>query len=269
MPDTRSINYTREAFLHPLNIGFLMAISILAMFFSATPWMPTLLITIGLGLELVYLGTVPWKPWFRDLMEMRYREEENREDLEKVQFGQLDVKHQKQFLALKRIYGGVEANFERLPRSTNMLTQPLISRLNALISEYLQLLVLQEQFYAYLSNASTDSLIIEIRNLENEMASVQVEKLYEVKKRRLDILNKRLEKLKATEEKAELCHSRQQTIEDAIRYIYEKTLTMYYPDDFDNQMDEMMSELEDTSDYIRQMEDDAALLSRYDRYMNA
>ena len=269
MSDTHSTNYPREAFLHPVNIGFMMTVSLLAVFFSQTPWMPTLILTIGLGLELLYLGTVPWKPWFRHHIASRREADEDAAGQEKARFDRLDAAHQKRFLALKRIYDKVGDSFEGMPGSSRVLTQPLLNRMEALVAEYLHLLILRERFSEYLRNASTGALIIEIRSLEKEMTSVRSEQLYDVKKRRLNILNKRLEKLKVTEEKADLCHTRLQTIEDAIQYVYEKSLTMYHPEDFDHQLDEMMSELEETSGYIQQMEEDAVLLSRYDRYMNA
>lgn len=268
MHNSNSINFSREAFLHPVNIGFLLSLSLAAFMLSQTPWMPTLIMTVGLGLELLYLGTVPWQSWFRHHIERRQQSEEVREDREKAQFDRLDVAHQKRFLALKRIYDKVGANFRELPGSSRVLTHQLVARMDELLSEYLQLLILRERFNEYLRNASTGALIIEIRSLEKKMSTVHSQQLYEVKKRRLEILKKRLEKLNVAEEKADLCHSRLQTIEDAIQYIYEKSLTMYHPDDFDYQLDEMMSELEETSDYIRQMEEDAVLLSRYDRYTN-
>lgn len=271
MFESRSINYPREAFLHPLNIGFLMAVSLLALLFSGTSWMPTLIITIGLGLELLYLGTVPWKPWFRHHIATRsdtVAKQPGRSDRDKELFDRLDVAGQKRFLALRRLHDKIEANFNRMPGSSRVMTHSLISRLDALISEYLQHLVLQERLSEYLRNASTGALIIEIRSLEKEMATVQNKRLYEVRNRRLDILKKRLEKLKAAGEKADLYYSQQQTIEDAIQYVYEKSLTMYDPEDIDLQLDEMMGELEETSAYIMQLEDDAVLLSRFDRYVN-
>lgn len=262
-------NPVREAFLHPVNIGYLLTVSVLALMFSGTPWMPSLIITIGIGAELLYLGTVPHQPWFHKHVTLR-REARQRAmvDDEKQQFEGMEVRHQKKFLALKRTCDRIEDNFKALPPSFRILTQQLVARIASLKSEYLRQLVFQERYRQLLQDTSTGALTLEIRSLEVLLAANHTEQLRAVRNRRLEILKKRLEKIKSAEEKADICASRCDTIEDAVRYVYEKTLTMYHPDDFGDQMDEMMSELEDTSAHIRQMEDDAALQARYDRYMH-
>ncbi len=257
MSDHHSINFSREAFLHPVNLGFLLTVSFLAFLYSGIPWMPTILFSIGLGLELLYLGTVPHKPWFRRHIVSRRNEELRRSGrTEKDQFDQLEMVSQKRFLAFRSIYDKILANFDRLPDSSRPLTGQLTKRLDQMKSEYLAHLMLQERYREYLDHASSESLTIEIRTLKNEMASVASERLLEVKRRRLQILEKRLNRHHVAAEKAEICRSQQETMEDAIRYVYEKTITMSHPGELDGHLDRLISELEETSAIIQDIDDD-------------
>ncbi len=257
MSDYRSINFSREAFLHPVNLGFLLTLSFLALLFSGTPWMPTILFSIGLGLELLYLGTVPQKPWFqRHLISRRTEELRRSGRTEKDQFDQLEIRNQKRFLAFRSIYEKILINFARLPESSRSLTDQLAERLEQMKKEYLNHLVLLERYREYLDHASPDSITIEIRALKKEMESVNSERLLEVKRRRLQILEMRLSRHHIAAEKAEICHSQQETMEDAIRYVHEKSITMSHPGELDGHLDRLITELEETSAIIQDIEDD-------------
>ncbi len=256
MSDHHSINFSREAFLHPVNLGFLLTISFLALLNSGTPWMPTILFSIGLGLELVYLGTVPHKPWFRRHIVSRRNEERRSGRTEKDQFDQLERASQKRFLAFRAIYDKIRTNFERLPDSSRPLTDQLTDRLNHMKSEYLAHLMLQERYGEYLDHSSPESITIEIRTLKKEMESVASERLLEVKQRRLQILEKRLTRHHIAAEKSEICRSQQETMEDAIRYVHEKSITMSHPGELGGHLDRLISELEETSAIIQDIDDD-------------
>jgi hypothetical protein len=257
MSDNRSIHFTREAFLHPVNLGFLLTVSFLALLFSGTPWMPTILFSIGVGLELLYLGTVPQKPWFRRHVTSRRNEELRRSGLiEKSRFDQLELANQKRFLTFRTIHDKVLVNFERLPESARPLTRQLIRRLEQMMKDYLDHLVLQERYHEYLDHISPESITIEMRKLKKEIAAVTSGRLAEVKQRRLQILEKRLERHHVAAEKAEICRSQQETMEDAIRYVHEKSITMSHPDELDGHLDRLISELEETSAIIQDIDDD-------------
>ncbi len=257
MSDYRSIHFTREAFLHPVNLGFLLTVSFLALLYSGTPWMPTILFSIGLGLELLYLGTVPHKPWFRRHITSRRNEELRRSGrIEKDQFDHLEVGNQKRFLIFRAIHEKILANFERLPGSSRPLTRQLAERLDQMKREYLAHLVLQERYGEYLEHSSPESIIIEIRTLNKEIAGITSERLRGVKQRRLQILEKRFGRHHVAAEKSEICRSQQETMEDAIRYVHEKSITMTHPGELDGHLDRLISELEEASAIIQDIEDD-------------
>ncbi len=255
MNTIQSINYPREAFLHPLNLAYLMLLSLAAFFVSGTPWMPTLVITLGLGLELLYLGTVPTMPLFRRHVVSRREYGFKESDTEKQQFHQLHPDYQKRFLSLRRLTENVKGNFAHMPGSSRPLTDHLTKRLEKLLAEYIGHLYQRQRYDEYLNFASSDSIRIEIRALEKDLRETSSSRLREVRQRRLAILNRRLEKFQMACEKALVSLSQCETIEDAIRYVYEKSLTMSHPDDIDSQLDMLLAELEETSVIMQDIED--------------
>lgn len=258
MPDHRPIHFTREAFLHPLNLGFLLMASFMALVFSGVPWLPTVIFATSVGLELIYLGTVPHKAWFQRYMINKRALAPESSGSENDQFEELDKEHQKQFLAFRSVYEKICTNFHRLPVSSRPLTNQLVSRLDQMRNEYLAHLLLLERYREFLDHSTPHSITIEIRALKKEMASIASEKLLEVKKRRLQILEKRLTRYHAASEKFEICRSQKETMEDAIQYVYEKSITMSHPGELDGHLDRLISELEETSVIVQDMEDDVS-----------
>ncbi len=257
MPEQHAINFSREAFLHPVNLVFLLGI-VLSAYASAgwVPWMPTIIVTVGLGIELLYLGTIPRHHLFRDYIIKRHQADQYNPGYEKQYFDELETLQQKQFLALKRMQKKIRANFERIPESSRPLVDHLMRRLDDLTNDYLHQLVLLERFEEYLDNTSPESLSVEIRALEKEMASVTSERLLEVMSRRREILKKRRDKHRSAREKAQICSSQLDTVADIFCYVYEKSITFGNGDSHNLQLDLLMSELEETAAMIQDIEDD-------------
>lgn len=65
------INYTKEAFTHPVNLGVLLLATILG-FLAHLIGIPTALaLTVVCAAELLYLGIVPSMPQYRRMLELR------------------------------------------------------------------------------------------------------------------------------------------------------------------------------------------------------
>ncbi|MDI6402118.1 hypothetical protein QLX67_08935 [Balneolaceae bacterium ANBcel3] len=251
-----SVNYFREALLHPLNIGFLLTVSVLALMFSGSQWAMAVIVSTGLGLELLYMGTVPGSSWFRKYIQRNIYQDDIPPDNDKKMFNELSMDQQRRFLGLCKVRDRLKENFYRLPESTRPLTQHLMHRVNHLLSDYLKHLVIQQRYEDYIYHATPGSIEIEIKALKKEMEGIRSSRLLEVKNRRLEILEKRLQKQKHSEERALICISQQQTIEDAVDYAYEKSITMAHPDELGTHLDQLMTELDETADIIKDIEDE-------------
>jgi ElaB/YqjD/DUF883 family membrane-anchored ribosome-binding protein len=252
---TDSINFTREAFLHPVNLGFLFLSALTAFFVNDYGTLPNLVFTMAIGMELVYLGTVPRSDLFRRSVMARFMRERPRDVEEKEVFYGLGTASQKRFLVLRHISEKVEANFKKFPQTSQGLTVNIKNKIQELLSNYIYMLDSLERYGAFIKATRKEDLADEIASVEQEITGIESEKLREIKNRRLAILRKRQQKLQAAHERLQVCHSQLETIEDAVRYIYEQSITMSNPEQIGFQLDNLLQDVEETVSIVEDLED--------------
>lgn len=244
------INYTKEAFTHPLNLGMLLVGTILGIV-AGTVGIPTSLVfTMVCATELLYLGVVPRMPRFRKIIKLRKLSERNGDSDEKALFKSLNEKSKRQYLVLRHLVKLVKENFEKLPYSSQGLLENIRGKMEELLSNYLTLLDLYKRYELYMNTSVEDRLQQEVQQEENEMRKLDSEQLKRTKARRVRILKKRLKKFEIAKEKYLICETHLETIEDAIRYIYEQSMTMSNPEEIGFQLDNLLEEMEETSSLI-------------------
>jgi len=249
-----NINYVREAFFHPLNLGVLFTSTLSAFFLSDFGLIPNALLTFTFGLELVYLGVVPRLSSF--IKQTKLKKIKEREPVleSKNVFNSLTEVQQKKFLVLKHLTLKVRENFEKQPYTSQGLLVNIEKKIDGLLNNYINLLDLHKRFLMFVQSVNEENLIKEIESEEQEMEKIDSERLKERKKRRILILRKRLERIKSASERYEICNTEIDTIEDAIRYIYEQSMTMNNPEEIGFQLDNLLSEVEETSSIIESLE---------------
>lgn len=252
-----SINFTREAFFHPMNLGFLFLSSLMAFFFNDVGVMAPFILSVAIGAELVYLGTMPKSEFFQKLVQRRKLQERNAAREEKDLFYTLDTKSQKRFLILKHISDRIRENFDKFPSTSQGLADNIKAKIQGLLSNYLLVLDSYTRFQQYVTQTRENHLVKEINEATQEVAEASSDKLRDIKRRRLVILKKRLDRLKGAGEKMQICESQLETIEDAIRYIYEQSITMSNPEEIGFQLDNLLTDVEETVTIIEDIEDDA------------
>ncbi|MGF1671584.1 MAG: hypothetical protein ACFCU6_14155 [Balneolaceae bacterium] len=250
------INYTREAFLHPVNLGLLFVCTLTAFFLNDFGMVSNLILTTAFGLELVYLGTVPGSSRFRQNVKLKKKKERTAEEKNKIIFQQLDGKSQKKFLKLRYLTKIIKENFDKLPYTSQGLLENIENKISGLLSNYLTLLELHRRYQFYIHSEMEEGLKREVEIEKKKIESVDSEKLKKTRIRRLSILNKRLKKFDIAKEKFLICETHLETIEDAIHYIYEQSMTMGKGDDVGYQLDNLLSEMEETTSIIDDLEGD-------------
>ena len=70
----------------------------------------------------------------------------------------------------------------------------------------------------------------------------------------MTILQKRLQKFTVAEEKFAMCETHLETIEDAIRYIYEQSMTMNKPEEIGFQLDNLLTDVDETAELLDAMD---------------
>ncbi|MFH5830853.1 hypothetical protein ACG2F4_02130 [Halalkalibaculum sp. DA3122] len=249
-----SINYTREAFLHPLNMGGLLVAAISAFVLADVGLISNLILTMTFGTELMYLGIVPRLPRFRKNVKLKKLRERNAAAGDKTVFRDLDEKSRRRFLVLKHLAKLTKENFDKLPYSSQGLLENIRKKIEELISNYLTLLDLHKRYQLYMNTSVEEGLKREVEQEEAEIEGVESERLKRTKARRIRILKKRLKKFEIAKEKYLICETHLETIEDAIRYIYEQSMTMSNPEEIGFQLDNLLEEVEETSQIIEDLD---------------
>jgi hypothetical protein len=249
-----SINYTKEAFFHPLNLGILFGATLTAFFLNDAGMLPNAILTMTFGLELMFLGTVPRLPNFQKMVKLRKLKEREPVLEQKNIFNSLNEADKKRFLVLKHLSLKIRENFEKQSYSSQGLLLNIEQKIEGLMNNYINLLDLNNRFRLFIQSASKESLRAEIQEEEAEMMQIESERLKERKRRRLLILNKRFERFETAEERYQICTTELETIEDAIRYIYEQSMTMNNPEEIGFQLDNLLMEVEETSSIIEAMD---------------
>jgi len=256
MSDELNINYTREAFMNSINLGVLLVSTLTAFFMSGLGDVSSLLLTTVFGLELMYLGIVPKLPRFRKKLELKKIKERHAANNEKELFQSLDNKSQKRFLVLKHLAKLVQENFEKLPYSSQGLLDNIGKKIDELLGNYLTLLDLIKRYEVYLNTSLESNLKEEVKRQIEEIKELESEKLKRTKARRVAIMQKRLKKFSVAKEKYLVCETHLETIEDAVRYIYEQSMTMSNPEEIGFQLDNLLTEVEETSQLIDDLDQD-------------
>jgi len=205
---------------------------------------------------LMYLGIVPRLPRFRKNVKLQKLRDRNSEDEEKTVFQELDQKSKKRFLVLKHLTKLIKENFDKLPYSSQGLLENIRKKIGELISNYLTLLDLHKRYKLYMDTSVEESLKREVKNEEEKLETLKSERLKKTRVRRIAILKKRLKKFEIAKEKYLICETHLETIEDAIRYIYEQSMTMSNPEEIGFQLDNLLEEVEETSQLIDDLDQD-------------
>lgn len=248
------INYTKEAFLNPYNLGFLIMAMLTAFFLSGSePWFNIVLI-LAAAAELMYLGVVPRNERFRRVIRSQRAAEHAKPPSQKEIFQLLSRHSQRRYARLRKLERDIDSNYAKLSYATQGLLESHLKKLNGLLDSYLNLLYQKERYeYAMQSNAESE-VVRAISSLRIDMED-DSPKVRSIKQRRLRILEQRLERFKRGNENHEIIEAQLETIEDVVKYIHEQSLTLRNPEEITFQLDTLLSEVEETEASIAELED--------------
>jgi hypothetical protein len=261
--ENEQVNFTKEAFLHPANLVWLLVGTISA--FVANGFesgFSSAILSFTLGMELIYLGVLPRLPSYQKSVKLKKEKELPDETGDKRIFHNLDGRSQKRFLVLKHITKEVEKNFDTMPYTSKGMLENVLTKMEGLLSTYLSLLEMNRRFQIYMNSEVETEIENEVKKQEKKLENAESDQLKATGKRRLNILNKRLNKFQIAKEKFLICETHLETIEDAIRFIYEQSMTMPNDGDIGFQLDHLLSEMDETTSIIQDLDD--SLLPGFD-----
>jgi len=255
MNTERSINYAREVFNHPINLAALIIGG--ASSVALTSYVPDLGIALLSGLmgaELMYLGIATKLPEVRKSIELKKMQERYHTNNDKAIFQSLDQASQKRFLVSKHLTKLITENFDKLPYTSQGLLSAISEKLESLLTNHLNLLDLIRRYNVYLNVQVEKQVETELIQLINHIKTLEPGKLKDSKTRRVTILHKRLQKFTVAQDKYAMCETHLETIEDAIRYIYEQSMTMNKPEEIGFQLDNLLTDVDETAELLDAMD---------------
>ena len=253
MADPR-INYTKEAFLAPANLAFLL-VAMLATFFLVGPGpVDELILLFTAAAELLYLGYVPRQDRFRRLVKSRKMQEDLAPPSEKEQLRLLSRDSQRRYVRFRNLEQAIRENYKKLPYASQGMLDAHLQKIDGLLDSYLGLLQLQERYERFTERNAQREVVEAINALKDEMET-DPPKVRSIKERRLRILEKRLDKFKKAHENLAVIEAQLGTVEDVTKYVHEQSLTMRNPDEITFQLDTLLSEVEETQQSIEELDE--------------
>lgn len=251
-------NYVQSAFLNRANLAVLGGAAV-----ASLALLNPLPILVAAGAELVYLGIVPSLPRFKRAVRARRAEERHSADQEATEamLEGLSPNQRESYFALHDLRDRILENYRRVPGG-NVLADTSAARMDGLLASFVRLLTTLNSYRRYLTN--TDRKVIERELAElrvglADRASGEGDKVREVKGRRVEILQKRLERFDRAAESRELISHQLASIDDFMRLLHEQSITLRDPDVLGQQLDHLAIEIQATDETVREMEKFAAI----------
>ncbi|MDT0632854.1 hypothetical protein RQM47_00720 [Rubrivirga sp. S365] len=251
MPD-EPINFTKEAFMSPVNLGFLILALVVALLAGGVT--ANVLLVFAAAAELLYLGTVPRNDRYRRAVRARKIGERRKEPRDRDVFRTLAKDDQKRYVRFRNMEKAIKDNYAKLPYSSQGLLDAHLQKLDGLLDAHLNLLQLKERYVQFARRTGEADIVDAISGLRHEMQG-DPPRVRAIKERRLVILEKRLDRFKKAGENLAIIEAQLETIEDVTRYVYEQSLTMQNPEEVSFQLDTLMSEVEETQLSMEAIED--------------
>ena len=252
------INYTKEAFLNTWNLVFLMVMATVAagtgLSGLAPGWLFELILLVGGGLEVTYLGVMPRHPRFQRHVRSQKRAERHKTPAQGELYRQLHRRSQRRYYKLRELKDEIRANYQQLSYASQGILDSHIKKIDGLLRSYLELLHQRERYRDLADNSTEPSIRQSIEELKEDMAD-DSERVRAVKQRRLNVLEKRLARFRKASENLEIIGAQLGTIEDVVKYIHEQSWTLQDPSEVTMQLDALLEEVEETQQSIHEIED--------------
>ncbi len=250
MPD-EPINFTKEAFMSPVNLGFLILALVAALLTGGVA--ANLLLVFAAAAELLYLGTVPRNDRYKRAVRSRKAAEHRKAPQDREVFRTLAKDDQKRYVRFRNMEKAIKDNYAKLPYSSQGLLDAHLKKLDGLLDAHLNLLQLKERYVQFARRTGENDIVDAIAGLKNEMQG-DPPRVAAIKQRRLSILEKRLDRFKKAGENLAIIEAQLETIEDVARYVYEQSLTMQNPEEVSFQLDTLMNEVEETQHSMEELD---------------
>jgi hypothetical protein len=244
------ISYVKEAFHLQYNVIALAGAAV----FSLVSLNPLPLLLAG-GLELMYLSILPNNPRFQRLVrswkeaDWRKAQQSRLADL----FHTLTPTVQGRYTALQSLTESIRHNYRQLSSSSQIFIAQMEEKLDGLLNAYLRLLCGAQQHRDSLRNTNPDLIKREVTQLQEGLEG-QPTKVQDINRKRIEILQKRLEKFSKMKENAQVIDAQCAAIEDVLQLIRDQSVSMRDPQQVSEQLGGLVTDVEQTEKNVQEVE---------------
>lgn len=255
-----TINYNKEAFLHPWNLTFLIVAMLGALALRSIPgvgdtFLSDVVLIFSAAFELLVLGVVPHNERFQRYIKMeRVARARANPPTWKERCRALNKVNQRRHIKLRNLRDKIDANYNKLSYASQGLVESHIGKLDGLLDSCLALMSQHERYGQYSDGGERRSVELAIAELRREIEE-DPDRVRAIKARRLKVLQQRQDRFKKSEENLEIIEAQLATIEDVVKYIHEQSITLRNPEEISYQLDVLLSEVEETEASVGEIED--------------
>lgn len=257
-------SFLRAAFRSGYNLVFLGGMGLLGLL----NWdlLPVILPAVA-ALEGIYLLTVPGAKWFQRkvLLEEAIRRKSAHEAAKANVVEGLGKGDQAVYSTLKELKQEIVDHCGKQGDVAGLVLQEL-GRLDELIEAYLKLGLIRIECERHLEGTNTRAIEDDLRKLQRELPDASP-KARASKQQNVEILEKRLERLKLIREYVEVVASQQKAIADAFRLLNDQILTLGFTAEeeaglISTEIDKLISGVGETEEAVKKISLDMSSVQR-------
>jgi len=243
-------HYVKAAFKWQYNwISLIRAAAFAIISGSALP------LLLAAGLELMYLSIVPQNPRFRRLVRSWQFADEQAKHQEQLRdmLRSLSPEMQSRYVHCAQICGMIRQNFAQLSSQSQIFLQQIDTSLQGLLNGYARLLVAAAQQQQYQKSTTQEDIKRELASLQKSLNS-EPPRVQEINQKRIEILNKRLEKFDKISENRKVVDAQIAAVEDVLMLVRDQSVTMRDPQQVSDRLDSLVHDVEQTEQTVQQVE---------------
>jgi len=253
MAGSRAPNYLVAALVMPANLFALVGGAIASL--VTGEWLP---LVAAASASLAYLTLLSTLPCFRRRVRANFEAQSfslvaSPGELETL-LGELAPSQKEHYQALAGLRDRILERYRQALPGGRLLVDSSAHRLDALLTSFLRLVSALNGYRQFLGAADKKGLEAELATLEAELPQERNERLREVKARRVELLNKRVQRYVQAEERREIISHQLASIEDALHLTHEESIAIRDPELVSRQLDELTAEVAATEETVREME---------------
>ena len=160
---------------------------------------------------------------------------------------------QYKFTDLNAIAQSIRANYKRLSSTSQVFIGSLEKQLDALLASYVRMAQSAVLHRDYLQQTNPALIRKEIDDLVVRLPKDPL-KVQEINQKRIEILNKRMEKFGRIRENRQVIDAQCQAIQDVLHLIRDQSMTMSDPQQVSERLEDLVKDVESTEQNIREVE---------------